>query len=229
MTDNNSNLRDDALPCGVLHLDQASGVRHVNAYLRELLRLTSQDPSPVQLSDLLTPAADLYVQTTVIPTLQLVGTVDEAYLTLRPRYGPDVPILVNARLRPDHEGSDWVCIRVEQRSRWEFEMLQAKRLADERRIENEVQTRALEATSAQLAAALNDVRESHWLLRKAAEVLPTCMYCHRVRGDADQWQSAMDYLRNNTTFLSHGCCPACRDHVMHDLGMDDDPAALGDA
>jgi hypothetical protein len=207
----------------VLRLDRDNGVSRLNSYLQQLLAWPPDVPMPRRLSDLLTPAADLYVHSTIVPHLQLTGAVDEAYLTLRPTQGPDVPVLVNARLRPDGDGSDWIFVRVEQRSRWEGEVLKAKRLADERRLETEVTSRELEAATTQLASVLQELRESHWLLRKAAEVLPTCMYCHRVRGDENQWQSAMEFLRKNSTFLSHGCCPACYDQAMQDFGVDDDP------
>lgn len=223
--------RDDvetsSLPCGVLRLAGDHSVCYLNAHLRQLLSWSVTAPLPRRLSDLLTPAADLYAQSTIIPNLQLAGAVEEAYLTLRLTRGPDVPVLANARWRPDGTGSDWIFVRVELRSRWEGEVLKAKRLADERRLETEAKARELEAATAQLARVLQELRESHWLLRKAAEVLPTCMYCHRVRGDENQWQSAMEFLRRNTTFLSHGCCPECVEQAMRDLGVDDDPTADG--
>lgn len=69
-------------------------------------------------------------------------------------------------------------------------MLESRREA-ERRTEEAAQA------SAALAQAMEALTENNWMLRKVAEVLPTCM------------------------FLSHGCCPACTTQMHREMGVPD--------
>ena len=65
-----------------------------------------------------------------------------------------------------------------------------------------------EALLGELKTALADVRE----LQK---VLPICMYCKKIRDDANYWQSVEAYIsRHTNTVFSHGICPTCYDHVV---------------
>ncbi len=67
----------------------------------------------------------------------------------------------------------------------------------------------LERRNEILARAVDDLRDSHWLLRRIQEVLPMCAYCGKVRVADDHWETVADYLRNNSDFLTHGVCPEC--------------------
>lgn len=58
-------------------------------------------------------------------------------------------------------------------------------------------------------------------LRKVAEVLPTCMYCGQVKAGARGWETAVEYLKRNALFLSHGCCPACTTRMQREMGVGD--------
>jgi PAS domain S-box-containing protein len=59
----------------------------------------------------------------------------------------------------------------------------------------------------ELQAALAEVKE----LR---EILPICMYCKRIRDDANYWQTVEAYLSHHTNArFSHGICPACYEKV----------------
>ena len=65
-----------------------------------------------------------------------------------------------------------------------------------------------EALLGELTTALADVRE----LQK---VLPICMYCKKIRDDANYWQSVEAYIsRHTNTVFSHGICPTCYEHVV---------------
>jgi PAS domain S-box-containing protein len=69
----------------------------------------------------------------------------------------------------------------------------------ERRQAEQERERLLQA----LQAALADVRE----LQK---ILPICMYCRKIRDDANYWQTVEAYISHHTnTRFSHGICPAC--------------------
>jgi response regulator RpfG family c-di-GMP phosphodiesterase len=64
-----------------------------------------------------------------------------------------------------------------------------------------------------LARALEDLRDSNWLLRRIQELLPMCSYCGKVRVAEDHWQSVEHYLRDNSDFLTHGICPECLEKI----------------
>jgi PAS domain S-box-containing protein len=73
-----------------------------------------------------------------------------------------------------------------------------------------------EALLGELKTALADVRE----LQK---VLPICMYCKKIRDDANYWQSVEAYIsRHTNTVFSHGICPVCYDTVVLPQLNDDD-------
>ena len=67
----------------------------------------------------------------------------------------------------------------------------------------------LAAAKAQLQETLDELNRTHWHLRKIAEVLPMCAECGKVKPGDGEWASVTDYLRENSLFLSHGCCPDC--------------------
>ena len=67
----------------------------------------------------------------------------------------------------------------------------------------------LAAAKAELQETLDELNRTHWHLRKIAEVLPMCAECGKVKPGDGEWESVADYLRENSLFLSHGCCPAC--------------------
>ncbi len=209
----------DAVPCGWLRVADDGRILATNATLRAL---TGAAAGPTQIETLLTPASRIYYQVSLFPSLRLTGAMDEIYLTLRHADGGEIPVLLNMRRRADEGCSDWAVVRIEQRGRWEAELLHAKRIAEDESRASARKSEELSAAKQELESTLAELKESNWMLRKAAEVLPTCMYCHRVKGDRAQWQSAIEYLKTNAIFLSHGCCPDCTARFFADFGLDPD-------
>jgi heme-degrading monooxygenase HmoA len=74
------------------------------------------------------------------------------------------------------------------------------------------QKKALEQAHAEL-------KDAHWHIRRVQELLPICMRCHRVKDHQGQWETLVDYMRKNTDFLSHGCCPSCKQHLLGEWGL----------
>jgi len=212
----------DDLPCGLLRVTDDGRILAMNATLRTLTGAGGAEESSARIEALLTPAAKIYYQVSLFPGLRLAGAMDEIYLTLRHANGQEIPVLVNLRRRAAEQWSDWVVVRIEQRGRWEAELLQAKRMAEEAGQASARKSEELNAAKQELERTLAELKESNWLLRKAAEVLPTCMYCKRVKGDQARWQSAIEYLKTNEIFLSHGCCPDCTVKLYADMGLDPD-------
>jgi response regulator RpfG family c-di-GMP phosphodiesterase len=68
-----------------------------------------------------------------------------------------------------------------------------------------------------LSRALEDLRTSHWHLRRLQELLPMCAYCGKVRTGEDYWESVQTYLTENSDFLTHGICPECAAKAKREL------------
>jgi heme oxygenase (mycobilin-producing) len=75
--------------------------------------------------------------------------------------------------------------------------------------ENEKNGKALRQAKEHLEKTLAELNESHWHLRKIQETLPICMFCGKVKTGEARWQEVVEYLKTNSLFLSHGCCPSC--------------------
>jgi hypothetical protein len=55
-------------------------------------------------------------------------------------------------------------------------------------------------------------------IRALKELIPICMYCKRVRDDADFWQQVESYIHTHTgSNFSHGVCPDCFETQMSDF------------
>jgi hypothetical protein len=53
---------------------------------------------------------------------------------------------------------------------------------------------------------LEDISE----LLKLRQIVPICMYCHKVRDDQAYWQSVEEYFHSHSSVdFSHGFCPEC--------------------
>jgi len=85
--------------------------------------------------------------------------------------------------------------------------------------ENSRRGRELVHAKAKLQETLDELNRTHWHLRKIAEVLPMCVQCGYVSAGEGEWQTVTDYLRENSLFLSHGCCPACVSSARTELGV----------
>lgn len=123
----------DTAPCGVLLFADDGTVLQANATLLGLLGHAREGVEGRHVEGLLTPGAQIFYQTHFFPLLKMRGKAEEVYLSLRAHDGADVPVLVNAQRR-EHEGATVnVCIVVpiRQRSRFEDELIQAKRAAEE--------------------------------------------------------------------------------------------------
>jgi hypothetical protein len=47
------------------------------------------------------------------------------------------------------------------------------------------------------------------------DIIPICVYCHRVRDGADFWERVDTYIHSRTgAHFSHGACPDCHEEQM---------------
>ena len=123
----------DLAPCGYLTFSDDGTIREVNRTLEELLNYAPGELTGRRVEDLLPPGGRIFYHTHFFPLLRLHGKADEIYLPLRSKNQQDVPMLVNGVRRP--HGGDMlnicVCMAIRQRGRFEDELLQAKRAAED--------------------------------------------------------------------------------------------------
>lgn len=76
-----------------------------------------------------------------------------------------------------------------------------------KRTEEELRQKTIE-----LEAANEQLRNAADRIRSLEKLLPICMFCKKIRDDADEWQPLEDYISDRTgSAFSHGLCPECRD------------------
>jgi phosphoserine phosphatase RsbU/P len=55
-------------------------------------------------------------------------------------------------------------------------------------------------------------------IRLLQEMIPICVYCHKVRDSHDYWDKVESYIQKETgSRFSHGACPQCYDKEMERL------------
>lgn len=137
---------DDLLntaPCGFLAFSDDGTIKAVNATLLRLLGHDADELSARHLESILPVASRIFYQTHFFPLLKLHGKAEEVYFSLRSRSGEEIPVLVNA-VRREREAvvvNDCIIIPMRQRRRYEDEILEAKREAEEaNRVKDELIT-----------------------------------------------------------------------------------------
>ena len=124
--------RLDAAPCGFLSFADDGAILETNATLRDVLGYAYGELEGRHVEAVLSVGARIFYQTHLFPLLRLSGLVEEVYVSLRARGGADVPVLLNAVRRPRGGAfaSDCILVPIRQRSRYEDELLQAKKAAE---------------------------------------------------------------------------------------------------
>jgi signal transduction histidine kinase len=134
---------DDA-PCGHLVLDARRRIVRCNAALARLVRRERGELEGERFDALFSPPSRLFLQTHIFPTLQADGAIEEVQVTIRPREGDDVPVLINGsrcELKGigGEEGSGYaiVVFAISKRASFEAELLLAKKAAEQAQLERE--------------------------------------------------------------------------------------------
>ncbi len=123
----------DRAPCGFVSFGSDGIVRYANTTLIEMIGASPETVIGRPFESLLTISSRIFYQTHFFPLLRMQLRVEEVFLTLRSAPSGDVAVLTNAAAR-DADGAviyDCVFMRLQERRKWEDEMLRAKRGAEE--------------------------------------------------------------------------------------------------
>lgn len=141
------------IPCAMMVTDPEGHILSLN---QEFLTLIGGDAEPWHgrsIDKLLTPASRIFSQTHLFPTLHHVGAVRELYLHLRGVNGEPVPVMVNA-VRRGLESSEnivWAIFVARARSRFESELIKARKEALDLAQRLEASNRQVELQNLQLS------------------------------------------------------------------------------
>jgi signal transduction histidine kinase len=105
----------------------------VNTTLAQSLGYSRVELQGWHFQKILAPGGRVFYNTHVFPLLRMHGVAEEIYLPLRTRDGTDIPMLLNARRHTEGSSdvSDCVFVRMLQRHKYEDELLQSRRMAEE--------------------------------------------------------------------------------------------------
>ena len=145
----------EGLPCGIVSFDDSGRVVFTNATLRAMLGYEAGEIEGGHVERLLTVAGRIFYQTHFFPLLRLHGRAQEVFLLLRAKSGADVGALANAT-RTKRGGEtviDCVLMQVQERRKYEEELLRARQSADRANAELERANAELERTNAELERA----------------------------------------------------------------------------
>lgn len=127
------------LPCGVLVFDDGGKILETNETLRQWLGFGQHDLEDKNIDTILTLASRIFYNTHFFPLIKLHSRAEEIFLTLLTQAKDDVPVLSNTVRREHGNKVLNICtfIRVFQRKKYEEEILQARRAAEDALKENE--------------------------------------------------------------------------------------------
>src|ERR1041384_1483098 len=105
----------------------------LNLTLAETLGYSRAELQGWHVQKILPPGGRIFYNTHVFPLLKMHGAAEEIYLPLRARDGNDVPMLMNAKRRVIDGGefNDCVFVHMVQRHKFEDELVQARRVAEQ--------------------------------------------------------------------------------------------------
>jgi len=123
----------DALPCGVAVIDDNGRIHQVNARMALWLGRQAHELVGQGVEAIFTRASSLLYQTYVFPALRLSGQADEVSISLKHANGAVIDTLLCAsREGPVGQGLvHCAIVRLQERRRLEYQLLTAKRAADE--------------------------------------------------------------------------------------------------
>ncbi|HWH22272.1 MAG TPA: ATP-binding protein [Allosphingosinicella sp.] len=158
-------------PCGYVSAQADGRIIRVNSTLAQWLGRPPEELSGLRFPDLLNIAGKIYYETHFAPLLRMQGAFNEVALDLVRADGRPLPVLVNAVERRDSDGTvRFIRITIfnaTDRRRYEQELLQARRTAEQASAELRELNQSLEA---RVAEAVEERMKAEEALRQAQKM-----------------------------------------------------------
>lgn len=126
---------DDILrtaPAGFLSFSDDGSILLANDRLLERVGYAREELTGRHLETILSSGGRIFYHTHFFPLLKMQGRVDEIYFSLKSKAGEEIPVLMNG-IRLERDGrtvNDCVFMRIQQRHRYEDEILRARKTAE---------------------------------------------------------------------------------------------------
>lgn len=158
----------DQAPCGFVSFADDGTILGVNKTILDLLGYRRVEVEGAHLQKILPPGARVFYNTHIFPMLRMHGKVDEISLPLLTKDGDTLPMLLNAvrREREDRVVNDCIFVRMIERSRYEVQLLEARREAE----------RASDAKARFLSMMSHDLRTPLTTITGHADLLVNGVY-----------------------------------------------------
>lgn len=185
----------DTAPCLFFSSTDSGEIVFVNQTLCTTLGFTRDDLIHQNIEKLFPISSRIFFQTHVFPSLQINGKVDEMFMFLRSSTGEQISTLVNGSKsvgRPNI--NTFVAIRVENRQKFEEELIESKKRAEKLLLENELFTDSqerLRIKTRELDKALFNVKSSHDELTQLNKVVT-----HDLQEPLRKLLFVMDMMKN---------------------------------
>lgn len=198
----------DCAPCGWLSVTDDGCVVNVNETLANFLGQAKSHIIGQNLSGFLTLGSRVFYQTHLFPQLKLAGRLDEIYLDLQSTTGATLPMLVNAT-RTERNGrlvNDFVWLLIHRREKFESQILQSKRAAEEA-------AQAAQFANTRLVEMQRELEASHLKLVELDELKAkfTAMLVHDLKSPLTVISVALQLLEEQH--------PDPADHLAEMLSM----------
>jgi len=174
----------DEAPCGLLVTTLDGTIVKANGTFCDWIGIPRDElVGAKRLQDLFTMGGRIFHQTHWAPSLQMQGSLAEVKFDLRHRDGRTIPMILNAhrRRRPEGEFDEIAAFAAEDRSRYERELMGARRKADAL-LEAERETRSLMRDRALFAEQMVGI-VSHDLRNPLSAILMGVQMLEHVEGE----------------------------------------------
>ncbi len=146
----------DDLPCAVVVTDHRGWVLRVNTELVHLVGLDAALLVGQHVEQLFPPAGRIFLQTHLLPTMLREGRINEAKMDLLSASGKRLPVLINTRRAKQSDPARflWTLFVVQERNRFESELLAARARAETAAAAASTQHELLRVTMASIGDAV---------------------------------------------------------------------------
>lgn len=198
----------DVLPCGYISFNDMGIITNSNAMLEEWVGASKDELIGRSVENIFTVATRIFYNTHFFPLIRLHSRASEIFLSLKNKHNDSIPVLANAQLISSGMASIIHCVfmRVEERKKFEEEIIQAKHAAEKSISENknliEV-TRSLEKQTIELDKQYQRQLVATENLLKFSKIISHDLQepIRKIRVFTSMIAPAMEPLRNQNEIL----------------------------
>lgn len=154
----------DLIPGGVISFSLDGSITLVNKTILNWLGYSREELIGRKFEYVLTLGSKIFYQTHLFPLVKIQGRAEEINIALQSQDGKTLPVLLNAVLNEFNLKAGITCsmLKIEERKKFESELILAKRAAEQATADNEV----LKKIRSELELHQTELDHKLWMLRK---------------------------------------------------------------